>query len=132
MFQPPSPLVRILAASLATSLAGASLGVASAAHASPPPRAPIAAKAIPSPDAVLAVLNRANAAQIAAMRAEPIPVTTGGAVREMSSNWVSATYYVGAARLARVTNDVDTLKFLTDAAEHYNYALRGAKSGKPC
>jgi rhamnogalacturonyl hydrolase YesR len=95
-----------------------------------PPRAPIAAKAVPSPDAVLAVLNRANAAQIAAMRAEPIPVTTGGAVREMSSNWVSATYYVGAARLARVTNDVDTLKFLTDAAEHYNYALRGAKSGK--
>jgi rhamnogalacturonyl hydrolase YesR len=79
---------------------------------------------------VLAVLNRANAAQIAAMRAEPIPVTTGGAVREMSSNWVSATYYVGAARLARITGDADTLKFLTEAAEHYNYALRGAKAGK--
>ncbi|MGH1560670.1 hypothetical protein ACRAWD_29480 [Caulobacter segnis] len=50
----------------------------------------------PAPAAVLAVLDRANAAQIKAMRAEPIPVSTGGAVREMSSNWVSAVYYVGA------------------------------------
>jgi hypothetical protein len=82
------------------------------------------------PPTVLAVLNRANAAQIEAMRAEPIPVTTGGAVREMSSNWVSATYYVGAARLARVDRRRDTLKFLTEAAEHYNYALRGSRSAR--
>ena len=86
--------------------------------------------AVPDPKAVLAVLNRANAAQIQAMRAEPIPVSTGGAVREMSSNWVSATYYVGAARLARVTNDPQTLLFLSEAAEHYNYGLRGSRSPK--
>jgi len=88
------------------------------------------AETTPDPKAVLAVLNRANAAQIKAMRAEPIPVSTGGAVREMSSNWVSAAYYVGAARLARVTNDPEILLFLTEAGEHYNYGLRGARSPK--
>jgi hypothetical protein len=100
----------------------------------PAPRAAVAAKTgrHSLPDAVLAVLNRANAAQIKAMRAEPIPVSTGGAVREMSSNWVSATYYVGAARLARVTNDVDTLIFLSEAAEHFNYGLRGSRRPSSC
>jgi len=119
---------------MALALAGTALAIGFGAQAAPAraPKAAAAAKAqdLPAPDAVLAVLNRANAAQIKAMRAEPIPLTTGGAVREISSNWVSATYYVGATRLARVTQDKETLKFLTDAAEHYNYALRGAKSPK--
>lgn len=118
---------------MALALAGTALATGFSVQAAPT-RAPKAAAAskqdLPSPDAVLAVLNRANAAQIKAMKAEPIPLTTGGAVREISSNWVSATYYVGATRLARVTQDKETLKFLTDAAEHYNYALRGAKSPK--
>jgi len=118
---------------MALALTGTALATGFSTAAAPV-RAPKAAVArqqdLPSPDAVLAVLNRANAAQMKAMLAEPIPLTTGGAVREISSNWVSATYYVGAARLARVTQDKQTLKFLTDAAEHYNYALRGAKSPK--
>jgi len=118
---------------IALALAGSALAVSPAVSAAPV-RAPKAAsaqqEALPSADAVLAVLNRANAAQIKAMRAEPIPLTTGGAVREISSNWVAATYYVGATRLARVTQDKETLKFLTDVAEHFNYALRGAKTGK--
>ncbi|USQ96591.1 glycoside hydrolase family 88 protein [Caulobacter sp. RL271] len=118
---------------IALTLAGAALASAASVSAAPP-RAPKAAMAkqdaLPAPDAVLAVLNRANAAQIKAMRAEPIPVSTGGAVREMSSNWVSATYYVGASRLARVTNDKETLVFLSEAAEHFNYGLRGSRSPK--
>ena len=114
-------------------MAGTALATGFGAAAAPlrTPRAAVTKQeALPSPDAVLAVLNRANTAQTKAMLAEPIPLTTGGAVREISSNWVSATYYVGATRLARVTQDKQTLKFLTDAAEHYNYALRGAKSPK--
>ncbi|ENZ82032.1 MULTISPECIES: glycoside hydrolase family 88 protein [Caulobacter] len=123
---------------IAVALAGTALASGATAAATPA-RAPHSVtgktvstkqEALPSREAVLTVLNRANSAQMKAMRAEPIPLTTGGAVREISSNWVSATYYVGAARLARVTQDKETLKFLTDAAEHYNYALRGAKSGK--
>ncbi|WP_454760224.1 glycoside hydrolase family 88 protein [Caulobacter segnis] len=118
---------------IALALAGTALTTGAIAHAAParaPKTASAKQEALPSAEAVLATLNRANSAQMKAMRAEPIPLTTGGAVREISSNWVSATYYVGAARLARVTQDKDTLKFLTDAAEHYNYALRGAKTGK--
>ena len=114
-------------------MAGTALATGFGAAAAPlrTPRAAVTKQeALPSPDAVLAVLNRANTAQTKAMLAEPIPLTTGGAVREISSNWVSATYYVGATRLARLTQDKQTLKFLTDAAEHYNYALRGAKSPK--
>ncbi|UAL10055.1 glycoside hydrolase family 88 protein [Caulobacter segnis] len=118
---------------IALVLAGAALASGASVSAAPP-RAPKAATAkqdvLPAPDAVLAVLNRANSAQIKAMRAEPIPVSTGGAVREMSSNWVSAAYYVGAARLARVTNDKETLVFLSEAAEHFNYGLRGSRSPK--
>ncbi|HWT52425.1 MAG TPA: glycoside hydrolase family 88 protein, partial [Caulobacter sp.] len=119
---------------MALGIAGVTLasgGNVSAAKPASAPRAVTATQeALPSAEAVLAVLNRANAAQIKAMRAEPIPVSTGGAVREMSSNWVSATYYVGASRLARVTNDKETLVFLSEAAEHFNYALRGARSPK--
>ncbi|MGH1560671.1 hypothetical protein ACRAWD_29485 [Caulobacter segnis] len=34
------------------------------------------------------------------------------------------------ARLARATNDQETLVFLSEAAEHFNYGLRGARSPK--
>ncbi len=119
-----------LHAGLAVLLCATALSPFAAAHAAAPRPSAAATAQVPDAAAVLAVLTRANKAQIDAMRAEPIPLTTGGAVREISSNWVSATYYVGAARLARVTGDVETLKFLTEAAEHYNYALRGARSGK--
>jgi rhamnogalacturonyl hydrolase YesR len=123
------PAVRIGLVGLLSSLALLDAAPAAAAR----PTAAVTADnsaALPDRQAVLAVLNRANAAQIKAMRAEPVPVSTGGALREMSSNWVSAAYYVGAARLARVTGDPETLLFLTEAAEHYNYGLRGARSPK--
>jgi rhamnogalacturonyl hydrolase YesR len=123
---------------ISVALAGTALATSAIAHPAPSRAAhPVAAKAVsvtqealPSVAAVLATLDRANSAQMKAMRGEPIPLTTTGVVRAVSSNWVSATYYVGAARLARLTQDKETLRFLTDAAEHYNYALRGAKSGK--
>ena len=82
----------------------------------------------PDPAQVLAVLERANNAQIAAMRAEPLPLSTGGALDSISSNWVAATFYIGASRLQRVTGDEDALAFLSAAAEHYNYAVRGARA----
>jgi rhamnogalacturonyl hydrolase YesR len=124
-----SPLLRAGLIGLVSTLAFVEGGTALAAGA-PPAAAAQRTTAVPDAQAVLAVLNRANAAQIKAMRAEVIPVSTGGAVREMSSNWVAATYYVGASRLARVTNDRETLIFLSEAAEHFNYGLRGSRSPK--
>lgn len=83
---------------------------------------------LPSRAAVLPVLEYVAAAQIRDMSRRPIQLSTGSNLSEISSNWVAAVFYVGAARLARVSSKPDTLRFLTATAEHYNYALRGARS----
>ncbi|NIJ21062.1 rhamnogalacturonyl hydrolase YesR [Sphingomonas naasensis] len=84
---------------------------------------------LPSRREALAAAEYVASAQIASMVSHPIPLTTGGALDHLSSNWVSAAFYVGAARLARVSDNPRTLRFLTNVAEHYNYAVRGARSG---
>ena len=84
---------------------------------------------LPSRDEALAAVEYVASSQIAAMAAEPIALSTGSNLTQMSSNWVAATFYVGAARLARVSGDPETLRFLTAVAEHYNYSVRGARSG---
>lgn len=97
-----------------------------------PPRPPLAfdADKVPDSDAVLRALDYVAAAQIADMSRRPLPLATGGALDSIASNWVAATFYVGAARLARVSPNPQTLRFLTATAEHYNYAVRGARSGR--
>ncbi len=96
----------------------------------PPPRPDtrFAVDKLPARGAVLPVLEYVAAAQIADMSRQPIQFATGSNLSEISSNWVAATFYVGAARLARVSDNTNTLRFLTGVAEHYNYALRGARA----
>ena len=96
----------------------------------PPPRPDtiFAPERLPARAAVLPVLEYVAAAQIADMSRHPIQLSTGSNLAEISSNWVAATFYVGAARLARVLARPDTLRFLTATAEHYNYAMRGART----
>ncbi len=96
-----------------------------------PPRPALAFDPARVPDhaAVLRALDYVAAAQIADMSRRPLPLATGGALDSIASNWVAATFYVGAARLARVSPRPATLRFLTATAEHYNYAVRGARSG---
>ncbi|WP_395651617.1 glycoside hydrolase family 88 protein [Brevundimonas sp.] len=84
---------------------------------------------LPSRAEALAAVEYVASAQIAAMASEPLALSTGSNLSQMSSNWVAATFYVGAARLARVSDDPETLRFLTAVAEHYNYSVRGARSG---
>ncbi|VXB39853.1 glycoside hydrolase family 88 protein [Brevundimonas sp. G8] len=84
---------------------------------------------LPSRAKALAAAEYVTASQIAAMAGEPLALSTGSNLTQMSSNWVAATFYVGAARLARVSDDPETLRFLTAVAEHYNYSVRGARSG---
>lgn len=84
---------------------------------------------LPPREETLAAVNYVARSQIAAMAGEPLALSTGSNLSQMSSNWVAATFYVGAARLARVSDDPETLRFLTAVAEHYNYSLRGARSG---
>lgn len=85
---------------------------------------------LPPREAVLPVLDYVAASQIADMSRRPIQLSTGSNLSEISSNWVAATFYVGAARLARVSQNPNVLRFLTNTSEHYNYAFRGAKSDK--
>lgn len=84
---------------------------------------------LPSRAETLAAIEYVASSQIAAMAKEPLALSTGSNLTQMSSNWVAATFYVGAARLARVSDDPETLRFLTAVAEHYNYSVRGARSG---
>lgn len=85
---------------------------------------------VPSRESTMAAVEYVASSQIAAMAAEPLALSTGSNLTQMSSNWVAATFYVGASRLARVSDDRRTLRFLSSVADHYNYSVRGARSGK--
>ena len=85
---------------------------------------------VPSRESTMAAIEYVASSQIAAMAAEPLALSTGSNLTQMSSNWVAATFYVGASRLARVSDDRRTLRFLSAVADHYNYSVRGARSGK--
>ncbi|GGX80686.1 glycoside hydrolase family 88/105 protein [Pseudoduganella dura] len=96
----------------------------------PRPDTRFAPDRLPSRAAVLPVLEYVAAAQIADMSRRPIQLSTGSNLSEISSNWVAATFYVGAARLARVAENRNILRFLTATAEHYNHAFRGARADR--
>ncbi|ESQ87379.1 hypothetical protein ABAC460_20360 [Asticcacaulis sp. AC460] len=83
---------------------------------------------LPPRQSVRDALDYVASAQIADMSRRPIQMATGSNLTEISSNWVAAAFYVGAARWARVSDNPRTLQFLTATAEHYNYAFRGARS----
>jgi rhamnogalacturonyl hydrolase YesR len=128
----PLALAGLLVAPLAASaleVAGSVAGI-EAGWLTPPqrPDTAFAPDRLPTRAAVLPVLDYVAAAQIADMSRRPIQLSTGSNLSEISSNWVAATFYIGAARLARVSANPATLRFLTATAEHYNYALRGARA----
>ncbi|WP_292044761.1 MULTISPECIES: glycoside hydrolase family 88 protein [unclassified Brevundimonas] len=85
---------------------------------------------VPSRENTMAAVEYVASSQISALASEPLALSTGSNLTQMSSNWVAATFYVGASRLARVSDDRRTLRFLSAVADHYNYSLRGARSGK--
>jgi rhamnogalacturonyl hydrolase YesR len=124
-------IVGLLAAPLATRAADPVAGI-EAGWLTPPPRPDLrfAPDQLPARAAVLPVLDYVAASQIADMSRHPIQLSTGSNLAEISSNWVAATFYVGAARLARVSGNRNTLRFLTATAEHYNYAMRGARADR--
>ncbi|QYF88205.1 glycoside hydrolase family 88 protein [Brevundimonas sp. PAMC22021] len=86
-------------------------------------------RCLPSAEDTLAAVDYVTLSQIAAMAREPLALSTGSNLTQISSNWVAATFYVGAARVARRSRNPEILRFLTAAAEHYNYSVRGARSG---
>lgn len=112
------------------SLLLATVATPPAAAAPPPYRAEafrFDPQAVPDPSRVLAVLNHMAAAQIDALKAQPItiPRGRGGAV---TVNWISATFLIGLGRLARVSDEAGAQAYSREVAEHYNFGLLGAWS----
>ncbi len=120
------------AATLTQAAAEAPVAGVEAAWLTPAPRPDLDFRpdALPSRDRVMPALDYVATAQIADMSRRRIALSTGSNLTEISSNWVAATFYVGAARLARISERPEILRFLTATAEHYNYSLRGARSAR--
>ena len=91
------------------------------------------ADARPSREQTLAAVEYVAASQIKDMTQRPLALSTGSNLTQMSSNWVAATFYIGAARLARVSDDPETLHFLTaeERLTTLRELLRRLKPGAP-
>ena len=63
------------------------------------------AQALPDQASILAAMEKMTAAEIEVLqRPTPLP-TPGPEVHVMNSNWVNATFYIGASRYARVARE---------------------------
>jgi rhamnogalacturonyl hydrolase YesR len=84
------------------------------------------ASAVPKAGAVLAVLERSAAAEIDRMKdIEANPTRVGPGRRPISSNWITAAFFVGGAKLARISDDAGVYGYSLHLAERFQYALRG-------
>jgi rhamnogalacturonyl hydrolase YesR len=83
--------------------------------------------AVPDPQRVLAVLNHTAAAQIEALRNQPLYVPRRG-FGGVSVNWIAATFLIGLGRLARVSETSGGGAYTREVAEHFNFGLLGAWS----
>ena len=85
---------------------------------------------VPNRAAVLAVLERSAAAEIARMKdIDDHPAPPGPGRWPVTGNWVTATFFVGATRLARVSENADIWAYALHTADRFQFALRG--SGTP-
>ena len=84
---------------------------------------------VPDPARVLAVLDYVALAEIADLERKPFQVL-GRSVDQITANWVSATFYTGLTRVARVSRRPEPMRFLMAVADHFNFAMRGTRSPK--
>ncbi|MES2674620.1 MAG: glycoside hydrolase family 88 protein [Pseudomonadota bacterium] len=81
------------------------------------------AKKIPEPDAVLSVVKKLASAEVARLKSletNPIPGKWG-----ISTNWISATFFVGTAKLTNIVDIPDVLAYNFETARRFNYAHQG-------
>ncbi|ESQ87377.1 hypothetical protein ABAC460_20350 [Asticcacaulis sp. AC460] len=84
---------------------------------------PTAAQTLPAREEVLATLKRSASAEVARLSEIDANPTRGrwGA----NTNWVSATFFVGAMKLTEVTDAPDVLDYSLKTARRYNYGHQG-------
>lgn len=78
---------------------------------------------IPSPDKVMAAVKKMASAEVARLKA--IETNSQLNRRAINTNWISATFFVGTAKLVDVTDVPDVLDFNFQTARHFNYAHQG-------
>lgn len=83
--------------------------------------------ALPARQDVLAIVARSAAAEVARLKdieANPSPTPVRGRW-PVNTNWISATFFVGAMKLVDVQPVPDVLDFSLRTARHFNYAHQG-------
>jgi rhamnogalacturonyl hydrolase YesR len=78
---------------------------------------------IPDPEAVISVVKRLASAEVARLKeieTHPIPGKWG-----INTNWISATFFVGAQKLVDYTSVPDVATFTSETARRFNYAHQG-------
>ena len=109
------------------SLALAVLLGAASASAGPLPDAgavqAAAADTIPDREEVLRIVKRSASAEVARLKS----IEDGPAPRRrgVSTNWIAATFFVGAMKLTEVADAPDVLAYSLATARRYNYAHQG-------
>jgi rhamnogalacturonyl hydrolase YesR len=82
--------------------------------------------ALPNRADVLSTIERTAAAEIVRMKAfEQNPSSTSAGRNIYDSNWISATFFVGATRLARVSSNPEFFMYPAHIADIAHHALRG-------
>lgn len=78
---------------------------------------------LPPANRVMATVKRLASAEVARLKdAETNPAP---AKRGINTNWISATFFVGTAKLTTVENVPDVLAFNLQTAKRFNYAHQG-------
>ncbi|WP_323814898.1 glycoside hydrolase family 88/105 protein [Cellvibrio sp. NN19] len=78
---------------------------------------------IPNPQQTLSTVNKLARAEVA--RLNKIEMTDAHKWKKINTNWISATFFVGTAKLIEVSDVPEVLKFNLETAERFNYAHQG-------
>jgi rhamnogalacturonyl hydrolase YesR len=78
---------------------------------------------IPSTESVMAVVKTLASAEVA--RLKEIEANPALKKRPINTNWISATFFVGTAKLVEVADVPDVLTFNMETAKRFNYAHQG-------
>lgn len=78
---------------------------------------------IPEREQTIALVKKLASAEIA--RLKDIETKPELKRRHINTNWISATFFVGTAKLVDVADAPDVIAFNMDTAQHFNYAHQG-------
>lgn len=78
---------------------------------------------IPERDQTIAAVKKLASAEVA--RLKEIETKPELKRRTINTNWISATFFVGSAKLVEVVNVPDVLAFNLETAQRFNYAHQG-------